>query len=52
MTKQTKLHKMNAIRTEISFIRSQAACGGPARKDELEQLRQELKELEAVEVED
>lgn len=52
MTKQAKLHKMNAIRTEIAFAIGDQMHGGPSHKNEIERLRQELKELEAVETED
>ena len=40
-----KLKRMR-VRNEISFLRSQYACGGSEQKDELDALKEELAKLD------
>ena len=52
MTKQAKTVAVNHVKNEIAHIFSDRAHGGPARKEELAEWQRQLKEAEAIEVDE
>ena len=52
MTKQSKIVAVNRIKNEIAYIFSDRAHGGPIRKEELANWQRQLKEVEALEVDE